>query len=306
MNFANLKTMDLDDIQTLSVLFAHRGLKNPVAAAAYYVLLLKKFPTTFSEMSKDARELLRGIYRASAMRNARLELLREGFIAQVLPLTSYNLDFGREMYLPMAPEFVWQDNIHFLEEKMDLKEISHRFERIEELQSTYKNVFGKYGIKIQNGSVTLFHSSRWLLSYLNYNMSDNKNIRMLMGTLKSFEGPYIKYYEKMLEAGLKTKIICDPAVDKKTDQRILNILKLKENYPKSIEIRATPLSYDTSRRMIYDNMAIDGRKLRDIESDLAYISTIYLQERVIASMKNHFDSAFANSLDLGINREKSL
>ena len=190
-------------------------------------------------MSKDARELLRGIY-TSAMRNARLELLREGFIAQVLPLTSYNLILAARCIYP------WRLNLYgkiifIFSEKMDLKEISHRFERIEELQSTYKNVFGKYGIKIQNGSVTLFHSSRWLLSYLNYNMSDNKNIRMLMGTLKSFEGPYIKYYEKMLEAGLKTKIICDPAVDKKTDQRILNILKLKENYPKSIEIRATPL-----------------------------------------------------------------
>ena len=46
MNFANLKTMDLDDIQTLSVLFAHRGLKNPVAAGLLCTSI-KKIPHNF-------------------------------------------------------------------------------------------------------------------------------------------------------------------------------------------------------------------------------------------------------------------
>ena len=86
---------------------------------------------------------------------------------------------------------------------------------------------------------------------------------MLLGTLGSFETPYIKYYEDMLKKGLKTKIICDPTANKEVDRRINNIMILKEKYKENIDIRASPLSHGTSRLMIYDNMAIDGKKLID-------------------------------------------
>jgi hypothetical protein len=177
------------------------------------------------------------------------------------------------------------------------KEVSRRFEHIEDLQHIYKSTFGKYGISIQSGSITLFHSSQWVLYSLVYNMSNNKNIRMLLGTLKSFQEPYIKYYENMLENGLKTKIICDP-VTRDVDLRIEKIIQLKEKYPLNVDIRATTQSHGTSRRMIYDNMAIDGKKLLDFNRDLSYISTIYFQESIIARMQANFESSFKNSIEL--------
>jgi hypothetical protein len=128
-------------------------------------------------------------------------------------------------------------------------------------------------------------------------MSNNKNIRMLLGTLKSFQEPYIKYYENMLENGLKTKIICDP-VTRDVDLRIEKIIQLKEKYPLNVDIRATTQSHGTSRRMIYDNMAIDGKKLLDFNRDLSYISTIYFQESIIARMQANFESSFKNSIEL--------
>jgi hypothetical protein len=101
----------------------------------------------------------------------------------------------------------------------------------------------------------------------------------------------------MLENGLKTKIICDP-VTRDVDLRIEKIIQLKEKYPLNVDIRATTQSHGTSRRMIYDNMAIDGKKLLDFNRDLSYISTIYFQESIIARMQANFESSFKNSIEL--------
>jgi predicted DNA-binding protein YlxM (UPF0122 family) len=120
---------------------------------------------------------------------------------------------------------------------------------------------------------------------------------MILGTLGSFKEPYIKYYENMLTSQLITRIICDP-VTPEANQGINNIMKLKEKYLDHIQLKATPVSYGTSRRMIYDNMAIDGKKLLNFNSDLSYISTVYLQQDIIDRMRANFDNAFQKGLEI--------
>lgn len=272
-------------------------LKSPLAATAYYTFLIKRFPTNFKAIYQEAKEVMGSNINQSKLRNGRRDLLELGFISQVLPVNDESIDFNREMFLPISPELIWQDNVEKLNGIITPNGIEQRSALAKELQEIYEANFGKYGVRIEKGSVTVFHSSQWLLYYLASNIKNNTNIRMLLGTLGSFEEPYIKYYKNMLMAGLNTKIICDP-INKEVNRRVKNIMKLKKIYPQKIEIRATPISHGTSRRMIYDNMAIDGKKLAGFNSDLSYISTIYFQEHIVARMQNNFETAFQNSLEL--------
>jgi len=258
---------ELEFIQGYSPLFSQllkngKPLSTPLGATAYYIFLITRFPTNFRTISQEAKKIMGRNINESKLGKGRQDLLELGFISEILPVNG-NLEFGREMFLPISPELVWQDNIEKLDGKIDSEAITQRFKLVEELQKIYKINFGEYGVRVEDGSITVFHSSQWLLYYLGNNIKDNKNIRMLLGTLGSFEKPYIKYYEDMLRKGLKTKIICDPAATNDVDLRINNIMKLKEKYAENIDIRASPLSHGTSRLMIYDNMAIDGKKLID-------------------------------------------
>lgn len=291
---------ELEFIQGYSPLFAQlhkngKPLVSPLGATAYYVYLITGFPTNFATISKKAKEAMGGNISAGKLIKGRQDLLELGFISKIIPVEN-NSDFDREVFLPIAPEFVWEDNIEKIKGKISENTVAERFKLVEELQKIYKTNFGKYGVKIESGCITVFHSSQWLLYYLANNIKGNSSIRMLLGTLGSFEMPNIKYYESMLSSGLITKIICDPAVTKKI--RIENILSLKEKYPQNIDIRATPFAHGTSRRLIYDNMAIDGKKLLGLNSDLSYISTIYFQEYIIKRMQEYFELTFERSLDL--------
>jgi hypothetical protein len=141
------------------------------------------------------------------------------------------------MNLPISPKLVWDDNIKKLDTIITPAESSHRYNKVEGLQDIYRKNFKKYGIGTEIGSVTVFHSSRWLLYTLVYNMQYNKNLSMLLGTLGSFEEPYINYYELMLKQGLNTRIIYDQE-DLGARKRVKNIIKFIENYPQKIEIKS--------------------------------------------------------------------
>jgi len=87
-----------------------------------------------------------------------------------------------------------------------------------------------------------------------------------------------------------TKIACDPSSEG-IFKRISDIRTLEEKYGGNIDIRFASVTYGTSRRVIYDNMAIDGRRLA-IAGDLAYVSTIYFQKSVIERMRDNYDRHF--------------
>jgi hypothetical protein len=293
-------TTDLEYIEGFSPLFAHFHKKSqykfrsPLGATAYYILLIKNFPTNFTAILDDAKKVMGSNINSNKLKIGRSDLLEQGVIAQVLPVNQ--MEKGREMFIPISPQYVWKDNVESLNEIISPEGILQRSKFAKELQYIYDTNFGNYGVGREYNSITIFHSSQWLLNYLLYNINDNKNLRLLLGTLGTFREPNIIYYKKLLEAGLNIKIICDP-ISEKSRKFLDNILNLKEIY-QNLEITATSISYGTSRRVIYDNMAIDSRKLVDAKSDLSYISTIYFDAPIIERFRLNFDAAFYRNKSL--------
>jgi hypothetical protein len=283
--------MSLEHIQMFSPIFANLEQKNPVASAAYYILLLKSFPTNFNAINREASNMIGRQYKLNQLREARFDLLREGLIAQVLPLPNQDIDFGREMYIPIAPKLLWEDNISKLRSILGSEEIDHRQGRLGGLQEIYLKNFKKYGIGTETGNISVFHTTQWALYNMIYNLEHNKHLRLLYGSLRSFEEPYIRYYMDIIEKNIKTKIIYDRN-DKNANMRLANIIGLKLKHPQNIELRGNLTINGTSRKFIYDNMAIDATKLilNGKSKESFYISTIYLQANPISFMKDIFDS----------------
>lgn len=287
--------MALEYIQNISPLFAHCGFKYPLGAAAYYALLIENFPTTFKTINDQAKRIMVEQIKPNQLRAGRYELLQHGFLAQVIPMASKDIEFDREFFLPISPDLVWKANVKKLDKIIAEKELIHRYREIEKLELEYKEIFKKYGIGSETGSLTAFHSSKWLLYILVYNIPINQNLWMLLGSLGSFEPPYINYYRYMLEKGINTRIIYDKE-DPDTEERINNIINLKKKYAQRIEVRSNPVSDETSRKFICDNMVIDGKKILSFgKNDLSYISTIYLQKDIIDRIKKSFHTEWENA-----------
>ena len=188
-------------------------------------------------------------------------------------------------------------NIKKLDKIFDPSEQLHRYEQVVELENLFKNTFRKHGIRTEKGNITIFHSSKWLLYTLIYNIQDNQNLSLFLGNLGSFQDPYIDYYKYMLKKGLKTKIIYD-GTSYEANKRIENIIKLKTEYPGKVEAKNYLVSDRTSRKFIYDNMAIDGKKLLFEGSDLSYMSTIYLQNDFIERLYKNFEEEWDSAIDI--------
>lgn len=122
----------------------------------------------------------------------------------------------------------------------------------------------------------------------------------------------------MLNGGLEIKALFhkDPLTtsteheEKEFRIRIQNALKLKEDYPELIEIRITPISHVTSRRVVFDKLAIDARKLlSEDETESTYVGTFYMQNDFITYIKGNFDSAWKRGIPIaegGLKGEKEL
>jgi hypothetical protein len=128
---------------------------------------------------------------------------------------------------------------------------------------------------------------------------------MFLGSLGSFVEPYIRHYEDVIKTGIKTRIVYDQN-DTNAQQRLNNILNLKKEYNQNIEIKGNPTINATSRKFIYDTMAIDSMKLvigkrsidfRDLfkpkKGDLYYISTIYLDPDAIDYIESGFENVWS-------------
>ena len=142
---------ELEFIQGYSPLFSQllkngKPLSTPLGATAYYIFLITRFPTNFSTISQEAKKIMGRNINEGKLSKGRQDLLELGFISEILPVNG-NLEFSREMFLPISPELVWQDNIEKLDGKIDSEAIAQRFKLVEELQKIYKTNFGKYGVR---------------------------------------------------------------------------------------------------------------------------------------------------------------
>lgn len=318
----------------LESVFAHQHkIQNSRAAAVYYVQLISSFPTVFDKIKQNAR-IYKGVT-SKSLSKGRMELLEKGFIAQVV--ISHQIDrnqpkdFGREQYIPVDPIIIWENYKKYInsiskkqmqkktenqkgiieknknkeekpEYKFDEDELTFNEKKIGDLEKIYKTNFGKYGIVLEEGSVTLLYNSHWLYYNMINNIEHNDCVFFMLSGLGSFEPLFREYYEKMLDEGLSFKILFDKK-DDKSIKRIKNIQDLKKIYPNQIEIRHTQVSYATSRRIICDVMGVDGRKLlpqerkeSDIKDLSSYVGTIYLQEEDIKYLRKHFCSTWKSSL----------
>jgi len=130
---------------------------------------------------------------------------------------------------------------------------------------------------------------------------------MLSG-LRSFESPHITHYEKMLlsEGGLKIKALFDPQPYTKNieqrrifKERLKNVENLMNKYEDKIKIRYTLVTHATSRRVMFDSMAIDAKKLLPFyRKEPSYIGTIYLKREDINFLQENFNAAWEHSKDI--------
>lgn len=289
----------MEYIQYFSILFAQRRFRNPLGAAAYYILLIENFPTNFLKIKNEARKLIAGQFRSNQLYNGRKELLENGFIAKIMPITTLKRDLGREPYLPISPQLVWRDNSIKLNEILSDIEIEHRLKNLKILQEKFIESFGSNGISIDRDNITIFHSSQWMLYHLVHNIQFNKKLSLTLGSLASFQHPYIEYYEDMLKHNIYTRLIYDSG-ELESKSRLDNILSLKEIYSNLIKVKSSPSFYGTSRKFIYENMAIDGKKilLKNNNTELSYLSTIYLDKEHIARLTQNFENAWENAIDV--------
>jgi hypothetical protein len=234
-----------------------------------------------------------------------------------------SLDYGfirREEYLPTCPLTIWTENKNKLKRELKYKDEEIRImeERIQDLKITFVKNFKKFGVGIDFGSINLIYTKEWILNTIIHNMrenmkkSDNSNdtsfedreLLMMLSGLRTFEKPFISFYEKMLNQGLTIRALFDRR-DQKYEARIKIIEDLKKRFPKKFQIRFSPIKYATSRRIVMKNIAIDARRLIFIDNmnkkdsknyTSYYIGTVYIHKKIIHSMKELFNGAWERGL----------
>lgn len=252
------------------------GFKEPFSSAAYYTLLIEKFPTSFKACFDEANKMN---ITPKKLEEGREELLAKGLIAKID--LKYNVppsvDFGREMYLPVNPGLIWEEyKIHFnLNAFKELKDIKESDLEVSEFSREYTEKFGINGFATTEGCITIYNSSQWLLFTLMNNLQLTKHFDLMLSGLNTFELPFRRYYEKMLNVDdFQMRVLYDASkINSRVEQNIKN---LKDLFGDRLQIKETPVRHVTSRRVILHNvMAIDGRKLLNKEEP-SYIGTIYL------------------------------
>ena len=200
-------------IRTFSPIF--RGLKfeNPRTAAIYYVNLIINFPTNLQIILKEAQSIYGTEVNRQALQAGKRGAVKEGFNRQDYFTEDADVDFDREMYLPVNPEIIWeetQDTIKTYWKQPE--EMAFRKTKVKELYEHYLRNFKKYGLGIEKGSVTGLFNSYWMwrggVNILKYNYT--KRIDIMLNNLEFFMIPdYFEYYEKELEQGMAERVLYD-------------------------------------------------------------------------------------------------
>jgi hypothetical protein len=273
-------------IQTFEPLFGQLGFDYPRNSAAYFVILILKFPTTFQIISSISKKISRE-NTPSKLRKARDELLRNGFIAQVYFADS---GFGRESYLPINPLHAWNLHKNTVSNFYSKDDLEYHQEKINDFAQTYYSNFGPNGLGIDNGSITMRFSSHWLMTTLTSNIRDGDKLILRFGSLRSFLPPLDKYYTNMLDKNLTVRLFFEK--DEASTEAINNLYNM---YNRKIEIKPATPGHSTSRRFsIKNRMAADARKILALSRDEpSYVGTIYTGKKEISSIERDLDRAWS-------------
>lgn len=267
-----------DCIELFRSIFRKMKFKHHFAASIYYTLLIAKFPTNFSKLLNAAINLYpEKEIKEKMLQEGREELLEKGLIAQIIAIYEETRDFGRETYVPTDPLLVWQ------EYETDANG------EIQKLHNLYADSFGKRGVRAETGNITIRYSKDWIMYFLKKNVEGHDSVHLMLSKLDSLDN-YKEYYKYMLDKNLDIQIIFDEehGITNKTKK------EFERDYPKKFKIKITPVHHTTSRKIIYKDLAVDGRKiLSDTAKEPSYIGTIYLKKHII----KYIDIGFTNAWD---------
>lgn len=290
----------LDYIQDFEMMFERMKLHRPREAAVYYTILIIDSPKEFSEFLSIAKDLANLTRRP--LETGRNCLLSNGLIAKVLFAHEPKHHFGRESYLPVHPEAVWE----FIKENIRnvvAPETYHVIEqRMNKYSEYYKDNYDKYGIKLKrNGNVTIEYNGKWTMYNILHNSMDHGNdVKLQISGKRFFTEPFIDYFKKYLELDKNIKVIVDSDIP-------LDLVKeFNEEYGNKLELRYFPDgSSGTLRNFVYGKeFAVNGIKiLQNQETEPTYVGTAYVDIDDIKIFNSKFDSLW--SIAKPLNKEKN-
>lgn len=309
-------------IRTFTPIFRGMNFENPRAASAYYVNLIINFPTNFQHILSEAQAIYGNEITRQSLYSGRKDLLKSGVIGRTYFTEDADVEFDREMYLPVNPEILWEENWERVKVFWkQSEEIALRKAKVNELLECYLKNFKRFGLGIEKGSITGVFDIYWMwrggINILNHNHTTRLDI-MLNSLEPLIIADYSDYIEKALKKGMKERMLYDLNTKRKMlmdeeikvrehgsliEQRLEKYIKLYKEYPEQIEVRYTPVVYTTARQTIFYNetgpyFAGDYKILLSLDPKEPeyYISTFYLQRDLINHVKENFEAAWANSI----------
>jgi len=311
-------------IRTFSPIFRSLNFESPRAAATYYVNLIINFPTNLQSILNEAQTFYGNEINRQSLYAGRQELLKNGIIARTYFTKDDDVDFDREMYLPVSPKTIWKE----IKDKTAIywnnpEEIAFRENKVNELQKYYLHNFKKFGLGIEKGSITILCDINWFARSLINIFDLTKSIDAMLNALELFIIPdYFEYYEKAFARGMTQRALYDMNIKRRIlndeeslfkenisviEQRKARLDKLRRDYENQITIRYTPMFYTTARNVIFYNedgpyLASDFRRLLSIDQGEPsyYIGTFYLQKDLISHIKEIFEAQWKHGIDLEI------
>jgi len=281
------RQVKLDYIQDFEMMFERMKLHRPREAAIYYTILIVDSPKEFSEFLSIAKNLANLTRRP--LETGRNCLLTNGLIAKVLFAHEPKHHFGRESYLPVHPEAIWEfikddiinvvapDTFHAIEQHL------HKY------ADYYKDNYDKYGIKLKrSGNVTIEYYGKWTMyNILHNSMEQGNDVKLQISGDRFFSEPYLDYFKKYLELDKKVQVIVD------SELPIDLVKEFNEKYSNKLELRYFPDgSSGTLRNFVYGKeFALNGIKiLQDKKEEPTYVGTAYVDIEDIKVFNSKFDS----------------
>jgi hypothetical protein len=281
--------------------------ENSTEAAAYYSLLVKDFPSTLKSMALNSKSSYLRLVRG------RSELLKRGYIAKIIDLDEeIKSEFkNRELYLPVNPALIWEELEIEQLRAFDEDEMKLKSQKIANFESDFQANFGKFGVGIAEGNISVHYGGLWFFYTLINNLKEDHRLKLMIGRLGSFRTPYIEFYKKMFEkysGNVHLQMIYNfprsgmPGENENSSERLKNLDDLSANYPGKILYIPSKVPHATSRRIIFEHsdgkpyMAIDARKILPLTRvDPSYTGTIYFQDDALRELKYNFEEAWKNT-----------
>ncbi len=288
MGCHEIKTrVKLDHIQDFEMMFERMKIDRPREAATYYTILIVDAPKEFSEFLRIAEELSNITRRP--LETGRASLLRHGIIAEVLFSSKSKEDFGRESFLPIHPQVIWEDINTDLKTVVAQETWNAMQARVADYSNYYDDNFKTYGIKIKrDGNVTLRYSGKWILYNIMHNcIEKHDTLRMQVGGNHIFDEPLLKYVKKFMELETNVELILD------SDMHINLAKQLKKDYGDHIEIRYFDENTSgTMRNFVFGKeLAVNGIKiLPETNTEPSYVGTAYVNLEDIEVLNQKFDN----------------